>query len=74
MFEIKLTKAPYFDKEENTEDLEKRRLRQLELIDAVNDGMRHTVKLTTNIKDFEPDREDHRKVKTIKGLHPPCET
>ena len=66
--DIKLTKAPYFNIQETKEELEERRLRQLELIDAVNDGESHTVKLTTNIPDFEPDRDDHRKVKTIKGL------
>ena len=49
MFNLKLTKAPHFMQVENNEDAERRRLEQLELLDAVDDGSYHIVKITTNI-------------------------
>ena len=38
MLNLKLTKAPHFMQMENNEDAERRRLEQLELLDAVDDS------------------------------------
>ena len=51
MLNLKLTKAPHFLQVENNEDAERRRLEQIELLSAVDDGRYHVVKITTNILD-----------------------
>ena len=58
--ELKLTKAPYFDEPE--------RAKEKELIDAVDDGQFHDIKLTTNILDIRYDRKDQRLISSINGI------
>ena len=68
MFNLKLTKAPHFMQVENNEDAERRRLEQLELLSAVDDGHYHDVKITTNILDLRHDKKDERQLSSINGV------
>ena len=60
MLNLKLTKAIYFN--ESTKEKEN------DLIDAVNDGEWHKVKLTTNRLDIQLDKKDERKITSINGI------
>ncbi len=60
MLTLKLTKANYFSEPE--------RERESELIDAVNDGRMHTVKITTNIVDIVIDKKDQRNISALNGV------
>ena len=60
LFELKLTKANYFDEAER--EFEK------ELLSIIDDGKRHFVKLTTNILDIRYDRKDQRQIVSINGV------
>lgn len=68
MLNLKLTKAPHFIQVENNEDAERRRLEQLELLDAVDDGSYHIVKITTNNLDVKYDRKDQRLLTVITNI------
>ena len=68
MLNLKLTKAPHFMQVENNEDAERRRLEQLELLSAVDDGHYHDVKITTNILDLRHDKKDERQLSSINGV------
>lgn len=68
MIDLKLTKASHFMQVENNEDAERRRLEQLELLDAVDDGAYHIVKITTNNLDVKYDRKDQRLLTAINGV------
>ena len=68
MLNLKLTKAPHFLQVENNEDAERRRLEQIELLSAVDDGRYHVVKITTNILDVKYDRKDQRLLSSINGV------
>ena len=57
---LKLTYAPHLAEEEHARDRE--------LIDAVNDGSFHAVKITTNKLNIERDRKDQRNISAIKGV------
>lgn len=43
-------------------------IKNKDLLDAVNDGELHDVKLTTNKPEIEPDRKDPRNIKNIKNV------
>ncbi len=60
MLELKLTKANYFDEPER--EFEK------EILDVIDDGKSHFVKLTTNILDTRYDRKDQRQLVSINGV------
>jgi hypothetical protein len=57
---LKLTYAPHLN-DENREH-------ERELIAAVNDGVSHSVKMTTNKLQIERDRKDQRSISAIKGI------
>ena len=60
MLNLKLTKANYFDEPE--------REHEKELIQAVDDGKIHPVKLTTNLLDIKYDRRDQRQIVGLNGI------
>lgn len=68
MLNLKLTKAPYFMQPESTVEAENRRLEQLELLMAIDDGNYHDVKITTNILDLRYDKRDQRLLIAIYGV------
>lgn len=57
---LKLTYAPHLSDENREHDRE--------LIGAVNDGMSHSVKITTNKLQIERDRKDQRSISAIRGV------
>lgn len=57
---LKLTYAPHLSEENRAHDRE--------LIDAVNDGLTHSVKITTNKLQIERDRKDQRSISAIRGV------
>ncbi len=57
---LKLTYAPHLNEENRAHDRE--------LIDAVNDGLTHSVKITTNKLQIERDRKDQRSISAIRGV------
>ena len=68
MLNLKLTKAQHFMQPESTVEAENRRLEQLELLMAIDDGNYHDVKITTNILDLRYDRRDQRLLTAINGV------
>lgn len=68
MLNLKLTKAQHLMTEELSEEAENKRLEQLEIINAVDDGKSHLVKITTNILDLKYDRRDQRYISAINGV------
>ena len=68
MLNLKLTKAQHFMQPESTVEAENRRLEQLEMLMAIDDGNYHDVKITTNILDLRYDRRDQRLLTAINGV------
>lgn len=68
MLNLKLTKAQHFMKPESTVEADNRRLEQLEMLMAIDDGNYHDVKITTNILDLRYDRRDQRLLTAINGV------
>ena len=68
MLNLKFTKAQHFMQPESTVEAENRRLEQLELLMAIDDGNYHDVKITTNILDLRYDRRDQRLLTAINGV------
>lgn len=68
MLNLKLTKAQHFMQPESTVETENRRLEQLEMLMAIDDGNYHDVKITTNILDLRYDRRDQRLLTAINGV------
>lgn len=68
MLNLKLTKAPHFMQPESTVEAENRRLEELEMLMAIDDGNYHDVKITTNILDLRYDRRDQRLLTAINGV------
>lgn len=68
MLNLKLTKAQHLMQPESTVEAENRRLEQLELLMAIDDGNYHDVKITTNILDLRYDRRDQRLLTAINGV------
>ena len=68
MLNLKLTKAQHFMQPESTVEAENRRLEQLEMLKAIDDGNYHDVKITTNILDLRYDRRDQRLLTAINGV------
>lgn len=68
MLNLKLTKAQHFMQPESAVEAENRRLEQLELLMAIDDGNYHDVKITTNILDLRYDRRDQRLLTAINGV------
>lgn len=68
MLNLKLTKAQHFMQPESTVEAENRRLEQLEMLMAIDDGNYHDVKITTNILDLRYDRKDQRLLTAINGV------
>lgn len=68
MLNLKLTKAQHFMQPESTVEADNRRLEQLEMLMAIDDGNYHDVKITTNILDLRYDRRDQRLLTAINGV------
>lgn len=68
MLNLKLTKAQHFMQSESTVEADNRRLEQLEMLMAIDDGNYHDVKITTNILDLRYDRRDQRLLTAINGV------
>lgn len=68
MLNLKLTKAQHLLERENSREAENRRLEQLDLLDIVDDGDFHAVKITTNSLDLKKDKFDDRLINAINNV------
>ena len=68
MLNLKLTKAQHLLVRENSREAENRRLEQLDLLDIVDDGDFHVVKITTNSLDLKKDKFDDRLINAINNV------